>query len=205
MMAVILLTLGALKDRKFLLLVILLSVVIFAVMPSVTDQIYQRWFEKGALYSRLKFADFALELFEEKPLLGHGVGGYVYYSGAGKSEAVKSTRGMGVMGDMVHNIYLRFNNISKDILKAKAVQLDKVFQQFMHTSEARMKDEKNRLATLFQSYKQASSNRYNMEKNRFETLADKVALLNPFIILKRGYSVSYKMPEERILKDSKQE
>ncbi len=57
---------------------------------------------------------------------------------------------------------------------------------------------------MFQSYKQACFNRYNLEKNRFETLADKVALLNPFIILKRGYSVSYKMPEEIILKDEKQ-
>ncbi len=102
------------------------------------------------------------------------------------------------------NIFLRFNNISKDILKAKAVGLDRIFQGFMHTSEARMNDEKNRLATLFQSYKQACFNRYNLEKNRFETLAGKVALLNPFIILKRGYSVSYKMPEEIILKDEKQ-
>lgn len=78
------------------------------------------------------------------------------------------------------NIYLKYSNISKDILKAKIDSLNTIFQEFIQTSGIRMMN----------------------EENRFKTLANKLALLNPFIILERGYSITYKMPEGEILKDS---
>lgn len=98
----------------------------------------------------------------------------------------------------------KFKNISKDILKAKVSQMELLYQRFIQMAGARISNEKNRFITLFQTYSQACLNRHNMEKTRFETLANKIALLNPFIILKRGYSISYKMPEGIILKDKKQ-
>ena len=82
--------------------------------------------------------------------------------------------------------------------------MNRVSQSFLHGAGMRMVNEQNRLGVLFQSYRQACESRFIRERTRFEKAASGVALLNPFNILKRGYSVSYKMPERIILKDAKQ-
>ncbi len=99
--------------------------------------------------------------------------------------------------------YEKFKNMSNNILKAKSNNLEFLFNNFITSSVKRIENEEHRLKELFQLLKDRSFNRITAEKNRFENLSNKCGLLNPFIILERGYSITYKKDENVIISDSK--
>ncbi|MBU1076840.1 MAG: exodeoxyribonuclease VII large subunit [Spirochaetes bacterium] len=96
----------------------------------------------------------------------------------------------------------KYRNIQKDILKAKVDRFASLFPQFVQFFNSRISEEQHRLQNRFQSFQQAIRTRITAEGNRLEGLSHRCALLNPFLILERGYSVTYKMPEKIILKDA---
>lgn len=100
--------------------------------------------------------------------------------------------------------YEKFKNISDNIFKVKVNQVAMLYQNFIQVWVKRLSDERHHFKELFQNFKQSINNRLIKERNRFENLANKCGLLNPFLILERGYSIAYKMPEGELLKDNKQ-
>ncbi|MDD5066337.1 MAG: exodeoxyribonuclease VII large subunit [bacterium] len=97
----------------------------------------------------------------------------------------------------------QYRNISGNILKAKSHKFNLLFQKYIQASDMRMTKEKNRFSTLFQHYRSSILTRISNETNRFKNLANQLALLNPFLILERGYSIAYKLPENSIIKKSR--
>ncbi len=100
--------------------------------------------------------------------------------------------------------YGEYKNKSGNILKVKVSKFELLFQEFIQTFSGRVSKENHRFINLYQSFRQNIQNRIVKEKNRLEQLSNKCALLNPFLILERGYSITYKMPENIILKDTEE-
>jgi len=59
-----------------------------------------------------------------------------------------------------------------------------------------------RLDDLFSQMKKSFSHYKQITGNKLSNLEDKLYALNPESILKRGYSISYKLPEKKIIKSS---
>lgn len=51
---------------------------------------------------------------------------------------------------------------------------------------------------------QTATHFIEIQKNEFNLLTEKLSILNPLAILGRGYSITYKLPEQKILKDIKE-
>jgi len=56
------------------------------------------------------------------------------------------------------------------------------------------------LDNLFRLFVSAGKNRFEIAKNRLSLLASRLDTLSPLGILARGYSVSYKLPEKKLIK-----
>lgn len=98
----------------------------------------------------------------------------------------------------------QYRSISRDLLKAKVHNFSLIAQKFIQTASGRFQAETNRFMTLYQGFKNGVLAREVREKNRFTALAGRLALLNPFLILERGYSIVYQWPEGTIVKKSGQ-
>lgn len=75
-------------------------------------------------------------------------------------------------------------------------------ERFKSSASRLIYDKKNQLEILTQRFGHIIEKSLNKEKYRLESVIGKLNLLNPYAILRRGYSITYKMPENKIIKDS---
>jgi exodeoxyribonuclease VII large subunit len=99
------------------------------------------------------------------------------------------------------------------------IRMINTFKQLVSTCEYRLKNIKEspvfarpeyiimqhqqRIDDATITMQQMLSQIINAAKNRTDVLINKLYSLNPLAILSRGYSITYKMPENRIIKDTK--
>lgn len=98
-----------------------------------------------------------------------------------------------------------FNRLYKSItslLNEYQMNFDYLIERFKNSAVNIITERKNRTELLFQRFVHLIQTYINNEKNRFATLLEKLNLLNPFAILSRGYSITYKLPENKIIRKS---
>jgi len=98
-----------------------------------------------------------------------------------------------------------FNKLYKSItslLNEYQMNFDFLMERFKNSAVNIIAERKNRTELLFQRFVHLIQTSINNEKNRFATVLEKLNLLNPFAILSRGYSITYKLPENKIIRQN---
>ncbi len=101
------------------------------------------------------------------------------------------------------SLSLRLNNRMKAILVHLVVRLERFKSStvFRHPY-ARINESIQRVDELMNRMIFIVFNRVEEEKGRFSLLEGKLNTLSPFAVLQRGYSITFKYPEERVIKDA---
>jgi len=121
--------------------------------------------------------------------------------------------------------YDRFENISNNLLVNKRNEFNLLFQRFVHSFDNIIEPKKNEFNLLLQKFVhnldnvvepkkkeveflshrlvESYANFVKQEKNKFLNLVNKLNLLSPFQILSRGYSITYKIKDNTIIKSAK--
>ncbi len=103
----------------------------------------------------------------------------------------------------VKESYRKLQNSIINILNDYQINFDFLMEKFKNITVQLINNKKNRIESSFQKFIYFIKSSINNEKNRYKTAVAKLNLLNPFAILSRGYSITYKLPENQIIKQSK--
>ncbi|MBN1899451.1 MAG: exodeoxyribonuclease VII large subunit [Spirochaetes bacterium] len=91
----------------------------------------------------------------------------------------------------------------RNTLNQHQMGFDYILERFRNNASGMIITRKNQLEHLLKDFKHMAFNAITAEKNRFSGILNKLNLLNPFSILSRGYSITYKLPENLIVKNTR--
>lgn len=108
------------------------------------------------------------------------------------------------LADRLDNIEKRLKDCPLDIIKEYEQRLDDIegglnlrFKHYIKLKyEQRLDDIEEGLGLRFKHY-------IELKEENFKSIFEKVEILNPLSILARGYSINFKLPEKRVLKDAR--
>ncbi len=100
---------GALRYRKFYLLLVLMLGFVIVTLPPVKSRLWDRLTERYAVKSRIEITKTGWEFYKQRPILGYGLGGFELLTGARfkpEHEFYGMQRGV-ITGVFAHNEYTK--------------------------------------------------------------------------------------------------